>query len=118
MRAATLGPVPFIFGAIQDSLTGSVASAITLKRLFHGPTRSTPQRGDQFIQLVRDGLHLGLGRRIADGQAEQADGVGVGAAAVDGGDDGGVQVGGGHFAGRALRAGRDGERAIGAAVTS
>jgi len=38
---------------------------------------SSPQRGDQFIQLVRDRLQFRLRRRVADGQAELVDGVGV-----------------------------------------
>ena len=91
---------------------------------------SPPQRGDQFIQLVRDRLQFRLCRRIADGQAELADGVCVRAGAADGG----AEVRAGDFAGRAgialralgagvarvalrsLRAVGDGEGAVGSAV--
>ena len=61
---------------------------------------SSSQRRDQFIQLVRDGLHLGLRRRVADGQAESGNAVAVGAGAADGV----AQVHAGDFAGIALRA--------------
>ncbi len=43
-----------------------------------------PQPIDQFIQLVGDGLHLALCRRIAHAEAERAYGVSVVARAADG----------------------------------
>ena len=83
------------------------------------PPCSPPQRVDQFIQLVRDGLHLALGRRVTHGYAERADGVRVVTSATDGAAQGGDEVGVGDFAVQAVQAicsvlaTRDAEREVG-----
>ena len=60
---------------------------------------SPPQRPDQLIDLIRDGLHIELSRRIVDEQAQQLDSVAVRARPVNGRG----QIGEAHLAIRARR---------------
>ncbi len=69
------------------------------------PPFSPLQRVDQFIQLVRDGLHLALCRRVAYGHAERAYGVRVVARAAVG--TAGLPIG--HFTGRTVISSGDAE---------
>jgi len=39
------------------------------------PASSTMQGGDRLIELVHDGLHVGLGRRIGDAQVQNVDAI-------------------------------------------
>ena len=65
-----------------------------LRRSGDGCGCLAPQRIDQFIQLVRDRLHLVLLRRVViDRQAEVADAVAVVAGSGDGGIELRLQVG-------------------------
>ena len=55
---------------------------------------SPPQRIDEFIELVRDGLHLEVLRRVViDRQAEAGDAVAVAARGGDGGIELALQAG-------------------------